>query len=293
MARAKRSARGRSSGGGGAGQIVTVLIIVGLLGGLAWFGWSRMNKDTGPKIPTGPRVTVSNWAGRYGLRGDIPDPLPNTWRFAFRTKWLSRKAGEQTQYPSAWVDVQLEEGRFTGIQIAKYSRADRAGPYGLLEEEKFASSSEGKQVRGFIRELADKPGKCSIEKEAGGLRFFGWKNPDKSAIRSSLVCVARKGSAEALRMYQKAKTDWELGIGGVGKGTSTGKTKFDVMLVSFDKKNREKVLAALCEALEIKADVAGTLVDNAPHLIKAGVDRTRADAIKRTLEAAGAKVKVK
>jgi ribosomal protein L7/L12 len=292
MARSRRE--GRSRGGGGAGQIVTVLIVVGLLGGLAWFGWSRIQAaNRTPETPSGPRVTILTIQRLYRLKGDVPDPLPENWRLSFTVPPFVRRAGESTVYPRAWMDVQMEGGKITGMTLAVWRHAKLTAPFDVICHEAFAGEREGQQLREHINKLADMPDKSNIEKETANFRIFAWKNQGAKSVRRSLVCVVRKTGAESSKMYQKAKTDWRLGIAGGSTAPTGPRTKFDVLLVSFDKKDRDRVIAAVCEVTGLGPAEGGTLADSAPKPVKLEATREEAEAIKRKLEAAGAKVRIK
>ncbi|MHC4913854.1 MAG: ribosomal protein L7/L12 [Planctomycetota bacterium] len=292
MGRSRR-ARGRSGGGGGGA--VTAIIIIGLLGGLAWFGWTRIQKANEPvKVPTGPRVTITTWQGRYRLtRGTVPETLPDRWLFSFEYGTRTKIREEQADYPSAWVEVQLEDGRFTGISIAEFRDAPTAGPYGLFTEDDFAGSTEGRQLRDLVSAMADMKDGTSVEQGTANFLFFAWKKQDDKALRKSVVCVVRKQNAPRAReMYDKARAAWTAGTAGGTAGAKGPRTKFDVFLIKVGK-DRDAVMAAVCELLDVAPDVAGTLIDSAPKPIKQGVSRTEAESIKQKLEGAGAEAEIK
>lgn len=291
MARERRTRSGRS--GGGAGAVITAVVIIALLGGLAWFGWTQIQKaKKRPEVPSGPRVTVLGWTSRYSLKGEVPEPLPDPWRFSFEATHRHRRVGEETEYPGAWVELQYEGGKFSGVQVAVYVDAVRAGPFDLIQEPEFSSEAEGRELRGFVRELGEKADKSSVERETANFRFFGWRNKDDSRRRRSLVCVVRKGGApRAAEMYSKARADWAA-AGAATSGPKAGRTKFDVMLVSVGK-DKDGVLAALCEVLKLNPEVGKILVDSAPKPVKQSATWDQAQEIKRKLEAAGAKVEIK
>ncbi len=292
MARERKARGGRK--GGGAGTAISAIVIIALLGALAWFGWTQMKKARKkPEVATGPRVTVLGWTSRYSLKGEVPDPLPDPWRFSFESSRRHRRAGEETEYPNAWVELQYEGGRFTGLQISVYVDADAAAPFDMIQEQEFAGSAEfGRELRAFVAELSERPDKSSIERETSGFRFFGWRNKGDSRRRRSLICCVRKGNApRAAEMLTKAKADWAA-AGVATTGPRAGRTKFDVMLLSVGK-DKDAVLAALCEVLKLGPDTGKILVDSAPKLIKQSATWGHAKEIKRKLEAAGAKVEIK
>jgi len=280
----------RRSGGGGAGQAVTVIVVIALLAGLAWFGWDRMKKFKAPQpVPTGPRITLLNWCSQHKIKGTIPDPLPDPWRLSLETTWRYRPVGG-TEQPGAWVEIQFEGGRFTGVQIAMYRGADQSGPFDLLDEADFAGA-EGPELRRLVSQLAAKGAKGTVEGQTAGFELFGWRDEEGQGPRRSLVCAARKGAPEASRMIARARADWAAGSAG-GTVTTAPRTKFDVVLVEVGK-NRDAVLAAVCEIANVDPAAGGTLVDSAPKVVKLGASQEEAEAIRRKLEAAGAKVEVK
>lgn len=285
----RRTAVRRS--GGGAGQAVTVLVVLALLAGLAWFGWDRMKKfkEKSAEVPTGPRVTLEAWQQDHSLKGTVPNPLPDPWRLSLETSWRYRRMGEDER-PGAWVEVQFEGGRFTAVQVATYRHSDRASPLGLLDEAGFAGA-EGAELRRAVARLAEKPGRNSVEGSSANFDVFAWIDPDGTGLRSSLVCAARRGAPEAAKLIARARAEWAAGT--AAGGTPEGpRTRFDVVLAEVGK-NREAVLAAVCEIAGLGPDAGATLVDSAPKPIKLNASKEEAEAIRRKLEAAGAKVEVK
>ncbi len=76
-------------------------------------------------------------------------------------------------------------------------------------------------------------------------------------------------------------------------GTATEeKTSFSVVLVSFGE-NKIGVIKEVRAITSLGLAEAKTLVESAPKAIKEGVNKDEADAIKKQLEAAGAKVEIK
>jgi ribosomal protein L7/L12 len=292
MARARRASRGRS--GGGAGQAVTVIVIVALLGGLAWFGWTRIQAaNKPPEVPSGPRVTILALQSVYRLKGNIPDPLSPNWRLSFQVGPFVRRTGESTINPRAWIELQMENGEITGMTLAVRREAKLTAPFELLCDDAFAGGDEGRQLREFINQLANKPEKSWIEGTTANFKLFAWKHSKHKGRRRSVVCAVRSGAPEAERMFSKAKSDWKLGLA-TGRAEPKGpRTTLDVVLVSFDKKNRDKVLAVVCELSGLTPDAGGTLIDNAPRAVKVEATREEAEAWRKKLEAAGAKVEVK
>ena len=76
-------------------------------------------------------------------------------------------------------------------------------------------------------------------------------------------------------------------------GTATEeKTSFSVVLASFGE-NKIGVIKEVRAITSLGLAEAKTLVESAPKAIKEGVNKDEADAIKKQLEAAGAKVELK
>jgi len=69
-------------------------------------------------------------------------------------------------------------------------------------------------------------------------------------------------------------------------------TKFDVILYGFDSAAKIKVVKAVREATGLGLGEAKALVEAAPKLVKEGVTRAEAEAVKDHLEQAGAKVNI-
>jgi large subunit ribosomal protein L7/L12 len=278
--------------GGGAGQAVTVLVVLALLAGLAWFGWDRMQKfkAKSAEVPTGPRVTLLNWTGSYRLQGNIPDPLPDPWKFCLESADKQRPLGQEGVVPQFWVEIQFEGGRFTGMQIAQYREADVRGKDSLIAEAEF-SGAEGAALLKFVSQLGEKPARASIEGQTAGFELFAWKDMEGKGLRKTLTCAVRRGSPEAAKMIARARAEWAAGTAG-GTIVEAPRTKFDVVLAEVGK-NREAVLAVVCEIANLSPEAGATLVDSAPKPIKLSASKDEAEAIRKKLEAAGAKVEVK
>ena len=79
--------------------------------------------------------------------------------------------------------------------------------------------------------------------------------------------------------------------GGAG-GAAEEKTEFDVMLVEAGAQ-KLKVVKAVKEATGLGLKEAKGLVDGAPSVIKEGISKDEAEALKKALEDAGGKVELK
>jgi large subunit ribosomal protein L7/L12 len=84
------------------------------------------------------------------------------------------------------------------------------------------------------------------------------------------------------------------GAGGAGAGAAAAeeKTEFTVILAAAGD-NKVNTIKAVREVTSLGLKEAKDLVDGAPKPVKEGVSKADADAIKKKLEEAGAKVEVK
>ena len=84
------------------------------------------------------------------------------------------------------------------------------------------------------------------------------------------------------------------GAGGAGAGAAAAeeKTEFTVILAAAGE-NKVNTIKAVREVTSLGLKEAKDLVDGAPKPVKEGVSKADADAIKKKLEEAGAKVEVK
>ena len=80
--------------------------------------------------------------------------------------------------------------------------------------------------------------------------------------------------------------------GGAAAAAAEEKTEFTVMLASFGE-NKVNVIKAVRELTGLGLKEAKDLVDGAPKPVKEGVNKADAEAAKKKLEEAGAKVEVK
>jgi large subunit ribosomal protein L7/L12 len=70
-------------------------------------------------------------------------------------------------------------------------------------------------------------------------------------------------------------------------------TEFDVILESFDPASKIKVLKAVREATGLGLGEAKALVEAAPKAVKEGITKAEAEALQKTLEEVGGKIKIK
>ena len=71
------------------------------------------------------------------------------------------------------------------------------------------------------------------------------------------------------------------------------KTEFDVVLESFEASSKIKVLKAVREATGLGLGDAKALVEAAPKLVKEGISKDDAEALKKAIEEVGGKVTIK
>ena len=81
--------------------------------------------------------------------------------------------------------------------------------------------------------------------------------------------------------------------GGDGGDGAEEKTEFDVILESFDAAAKIKVLKAVRNATGLGLGDAKALVEAAPKVVKEGVSKDDAEALKKEIEEAGGKVTLK
>ena len=82
--------------------------------------------------------------------------------------------------------------------------------------------------------------------------------------------------------------------GAAGSGEAAEeKTEFDVVLESFEASAKIKVLKAVREATGLGLGDAKALVEAAPKVVKEGVSKDDAEALKKAIEEVGGKVTVK
>ena len=81
--------------------------------------------------------------------------------------------------------------------------------------------------------------------------------------------------------------------GGDGGEAAEEKTEFDVILESFDAAAKIKVLKAVRNATGLGLGDAKALVEAAPKVVKEGISKDDAEALKKEIEEAGGKVTLK
>lgn len=83
------------------------------------------------------------------------------------------------------------------------------------------------------------------------------------------------------------------GVAAVAAPAEEEKTEFDVELTSFDEAAKLKVIKAVKEITGLGLGEAKEIVVGAPKMVKTGVSKEEAEALKAQLEEAGAKITVK
>jgi len=78
-----------------------------------------------------------------------------------------------------------------------------------------------------------------------------------------------------------------------GGAAAEEKTEFDVVLESFEASAKIKVLKAVREATGLGLGEAKALVEAAPKLVKEGISKDDAEALKKSIEEVGGKVTIK
>ena len=81
--------------------------------------------------------------------------------------------------------------------------------------------------------------------------------------------------------------------GGDGGEAAEEKTEFDVILESFDAAAKIKVLKAVRNATGLGLGDAKALVEAAPKVVKEGISKNDAEALKKEIEEAGGKATLK
>ena len=80
--------------------------------------------------------------------------------------------------------------------------------------------------------------------------------------------------------------------GGAGAAAAEEKTEFNVMLLAAGE-NKVNTIKAVREVTSLGLKEAKDLVDGAPKPIKEGISKADAEAIKKKMEEAGAKIEIK
>ena len=81
--------------------------------------------------------------------------------------------------------------------------------------------------------------------------------------------------------------------GGAAAPAAEEKTEFDVVLAGFDAAAKIKVIKVVREITGLGLAEAKAVVEGAPKALKEGVSKDDAEALKKQLEEAGAKVEIK
>ena len=81
--------------------------------------------------------------------------------------------------------------------------------------------------------------------------------------------------------------------GGAAAPAAEEKTEFDVVLAGFDAAAKIKVIKVVREITGLGLAEAKAVVEGAPKALKEGISKDDAEALKKQLEEAGAKVEIK
>ena len=81
--------------------------------------------------------------------------------------------------------------------------------------------------------------------------------------------------------------------GGAAAPAAEEKTEFDVILAGFDAAAKIKVIKVVRELTGLGLAEAKGFVESAPKAVKEGISKDDAEALKKQLEEAGAKVEIK
>ena len=121
-------------------------------------------------------------------------------------------------------------------------------------------------------------------------------------ILESLKSLSLLEASELVKQIEEAfgvSAAASAGVVMAAPGTAGGgeaaeeKTEFDVVLESFEASAKIKVLKAVREATGLGLGDAKALVEAAPKLVKEGVSKDDAEALKKAIEEVGGKVTVK
>ncbi len=84
-----------------------------------------------------------------------------------------------------------------------------------------------------------------------------------------------------------------VAVAGAAAPAAEEKTEFDVELTSFDEAKKLKVIKAVKEITGVSLGEAKEIVVGAPKMVKTGVSKEEAEALKKQLEEEGATVTIK
>ena len=85
----------------------------------------------------------------------------------------------------------------------------------------------------------------------------------------------------------------EFGVSAAAMAAPEEKTEFDVILAGFDAAAKIKVIKVVRELTGLGLAEAKGFVESAPKAVKEGISKDDAEALKKQLEEAGAKVEIK
>ena len=116
-----------------------------------------------------------------------------------------------------------------------------------------------------------------------------------SAIESlTLIQASELVKALEEKFGVSAAAPVAAGVAGAPAAAAEEKTEFDVVLASFDAAKKVAIIKAVREVVPgLGLKEAKDIVEGAPKTLKEGASKEEAEAMKKKLEEAGAKVEVK
>ncbi len=122
-----------------------------------------------------------------------------------------------------------------------------------------------------------------------------------SKIENLVAELSKLTVLEAAELAKTLEDHWgvsaaapvAVAVAGAAPAAAEEKTEFDVVLTSDGGKKLDVIKAVREVSPQLTLPQAKTLVESLPQVVKAGASKEEADKLKKTLEAAGAKVELK
>jgi len=122
-----------------------------------------------------------------------------------------------------------------------------------------------------------------------------------SNIKNLVDGLSKLTVLEAAELAKELEDHWgvtaaapvAVAVAGAPAAAAEEKTEFDVVLTSDGGKKLDVIKAVREVSPQLTLPQAKTLVESLPQVVKAGATKEEADKMKKTLEAAGAKVELK
>jgi len=122
-----------------------------------------------------------------------------------------------------------------------------------------------------------------------------------SKIENLVAELSKLTVLEAAELAKALEDHWgvsaaapvAVAVAGAAPAAAEEKTEFDVVLTSDGGKKLDVIKAVREVSPQLTLPQAKTLVESLPQVVKAGASKEEADKLKKTLEAAGAKVELK